>query len=229
MPQFYLKLFSVICLVALASSGCKKEAVSPSSPDMNYFPTQTGKWVEYSVDSIVHAENDNNNDDSVYSYHYYLREVVDHSFIDGEGQITQVIYRYKKDSLNHNWEIIGAWTEKLTAVGAFRTEDNVVFEKLAFPIRKNTEWNGNCMNTKDEQFYSYANLHQSLVLNNLTFDSTLSVVQFDDNNYIERRYGLEIFATGIGLVYKEDDQLEKRVGIVVEGTEYRKQIIAFGE
>lgn len=50
------------------------------------------------MDSIFHAENDNNNDDSVYSYHFQVREEIDTSYADGQGRPTQVVLRYKRNT-----------------------------------------------------------------------------------------------------------------------------------
>lgn len=227
------KLYRNLALTALVALGafysCKKEYVPSTSPDMNYFPVKTGKWTEYVVDSIVHADNDNNNDDSVYTYHYFIKEVIDHAYVDDQGNNVQVIYRFKRNSTTEPWSVIQAWTQRLNSIGAYRTEDNIPLQKMAFPIRKNTVWNGNAMNTQDEEKYSYTNLHKSFTINEQKFDSTVTIVQADENNYIERLYSIEIYAAGVGMIYKENDRLEKRIGIVVEGTEYRMQLIGYGE
>lgn len=228
MQSHYLK--TAICsLVVILFVSCKKETVPPVNPALNYFPLQTGKWAEYVVDSIVHADNDNNNDDSVYSYRYYIREVIDHTITDGVGDVSQVIYRYKRNMPNEDWSIIAAWTQKLNSIGAYRTEENVRYQKLAFPISRNTEWNGNNMNTLEEQLYSYTDLHQQYSVSNLVFDSTITVVQLDENNFIERNFAIEVYATDVGVVFKQNDRLEKRLGVVVEGLEYKMELIAYGE
>ncbi len=228
MYNHFLKILLVCFLFGLIS-GCKKESILPVSPSLNYFPVQKGKWIEYSVDSIVHADNDNNNDDSVYYFNYFVREVIDSSYIDGAGRTAQVILRYKRFDMQSPWTLSKVWTQVLSDVGAFRTEDNYTFEKLGFPINRKTTWNGNNMNVLDEEFYVYKNIHTSFTMNNQTFDSTLNVIQIDENNYIERRYGIETYATGIGVIYKERDDLEKRLGIVVKGVEFKMQMIQYGE
>ena len=80
----------------------------------------------------------------------------------------------------------------------------------------------------DEKIYSYEYYHQPLTLNMVNYDSTLSVLQIDENNFIEKLYGNEIYATGIGLIYKEEDELGKRNGVVVKGLEYKMQAFAYG-
>ena len=53
-------------------------------------------------------------------------------------------------------------------------------------------------------------------------------VQVDENNFVETFYGNEIYADGVGLIYKERNELGKRNGIVVKGLEYRMMVCAFG-
>ena len=75
-------------------------------------------------------------------------------------------------------------------------------------------------------FYDY--YHEPATFNSLNFDSTISIIQIDENNYVEKMYGNEIYAAGIGLVYKERDELGKQNGVVVKGLEYRMKIIGYG-
>lgn len=224
--RFVFILFSLIALLFL--SGCDKETLLIPSTTYNYFPTEKGKWVEYTVDSTYHSENDNNNDDSVYSYHFEIREEIDSSFVDGAGRINQVIKRYRRiDSLN-NWSLSNVWTQSLSSSIAYRTEDNITFHKLSFPINSTITWNGNDANTFVEEIYYYDYFHQPATYNSLIFDSTISIIQIDENNYVEKMYGHEVYATGVGLIFKERDELGKQNGIVVKGLEYKMQVKDYG-
>ncbi|HRS40022.1 MAG TPA: hypothetical protein P5292_12650, partial [Bacteroidia bacterium] len=97
-----------------------------------------------------------------------------------------------------------------------------------FPISENTTWDGNDMNTLDEELYAYEDYHVSRSVNGMAFDSTLSVLQRDDNNFVERVYGQEIYANGVGLIRRQRDDLGKRNGIVVKGTEFTMQVKDYG-
>ncbi|MBK7851000.1 MAG: hypothetical protein IPJ66_07630 [Bacteroidetes bacterium] len=207
---------------------CKKESIKPPSPSFNYFPTEKGKWVEYDVDSIYHAENDNNNDDSVYAYHFQIREELDTTYSDGQGRPTQVLLRYKRNSDGEDWVLVSVWTQNLSLSSAYRTEDNIPYHKLAFPINGSTTWDGNDANTNEEEMYEYEDFHIERSFGSFDFDSTLSVLQRDEDNFVERIYGQEIYATGVGMVFKERDDLGKRNGIVVKGLEYKMTLRDFG-
>ncbi|MFN8165220.1 MAG: hypothetical protein U0X76_03365 [Bacteroidia bacterium] len=219
----------ILILVAVLLYSCKKEKVELPALSYNYFPTEKGRFVDYVVDSIYHAENDNNNDDSVYSYHFYIRDLIDSSFTDLQGRVNQVVLRYRKTDIAGNWELTDVWTQYLSATGAYRTEDNIRFHKLSFPIDENAVWNVNDGNTGDEEDAYYEYFHEPETINQVAFDSTLSVLQIDENNYVETLYGNEKYAAGVGLVYQVRKDLGKRNGIVVKGLDYKMQVIDFGK
>jgi hypothetical protein len=215
-------------IILIFISSCKKETIIPASPSFNYFPVEPGRWVEYDVDSVYHAENDNNNDDSVYSFHFQIREEIDSTFINGQGQEAQILIRYKRNSSNEDWVLSNVWTQTLSLTGAYRIEENVPYHKLAFPINSSTVWDGNDANTEEEEIYSYDSFHQEAIIGGLVFDSTLSVLQIEEDNFIERIYGKEIYAVGIGMIFKQRDDLGKRNGIVVKGLEYKMTVRDYG-
>lgn len=222
---FFFSLFSLTLGFYL---GCKKETVVVPTVSYNYFPVTIGSWKEYRVDSVYHSETDNNNDDSVYSYQFYIREVIDSSYLDNAGRVTEIIKRYRRiDSLS-DWKISSVWTQRLTTINAYRNEDNVNFHKLSFPISSSIIWNSNDANTYEEENNYYEYFHEPGIFNNLEFDSTLSVIQVDENNFVARQFGNEIYAAGIGLIFKQRDELGKRNGVVVSGMEYKMVITGYG-
>ena len=223
----FISIF-LFLVVLLFLSGCQKETLITPQNYYNYFPIEDGKWIEYTVDSIYHSENDNNNDDSIFSYHFEIREEIDSSFKDGSGRVNQIIKRYRREDALNPWSLTSVWTQMLSSGIAYRTEENITYHKLSFPINSTVTWNGNDANTFDEEIYYYDSFHEPVVINSLTFDSTISVIQINENNYVQKMYGIEIYAAGVGLIYKVRDELGKRNGVVVKGLEYRMIINAFG-
>jgi hypothetical protein len=227
MKKFILSLSILTILIFFDS--CKKDKVAPVSASYNYFPTQQGKFVVYTVDSIVHRTDDNSNDDSVSYYHFEIKDVIDSSFYDLSGKKRQVILRYYKDSMN-DWTLRNVWSQLLTSSAAYRYEDNVAYHKLAFPINSSIKWDGNDMNTEDEELYEYEELHSANTFNGLQFDSTITVLQRDDLYFIGSIYGKEIYAAGIGMIFHQRDELNfNGVGQVSSGTEYKMTVIDYGQ
>ena len=218
----------LISLTAFTWYSCKKESVEAPALSYNYFPTESGKYIIYDVDSIYHSETDNNNDDSVFSYHFQIKDKIDSSFVDLEGRVNQVRLRYHRNSDTLPWQLTEVWTQYLSSTSAYLTEENIKYNKLSFPINATITWNGNDSNTEEEELYYYDYFHESDVLNGLSFDSTLSVIQIDENNFVETIYGNEKYAAGVGMIYKEHNDLGKTNGQVVKGLEYKMVVVEYG-
>jgi hypothetical protein len=219
-------LIGFVVLIAFAS--CKEESLEPNPYYYEYFPVDLGRYVIYNVDSIYHADNDNNNDDSVYSWHFQIKEVIDSSFIDGQGRTANRVLRYRRNDTTQAWTFMNVWTQTRTNTAGYRFEDNIVYHKLSFPVNIENVWDGNDSNILDEEPYSYDALHVPMSYQSLHFDSTISVLQRDDDNFVERIYGYETYANHIGLVFKQRDNLRKNNGQVVFGTQYKMTVAGYG-
>ena len=224
--MIYLSL-SLLILVIVSS--CKKEHTTlPSPASLDYFPTRDGHWVVYDVDSVVHADNDGNTDDSVRYYHFQIKELISSTFTDGEGRPTQRIERYRRDNDSTDWTITSVWTSTLVSNRAERVEDNIRYIPLAFPINSNITWNGNTFNQLGEQDYTYDGFHEALSISTFSFDSSLTVVRVDDDNFVERTLSKEKYAVHVGRVYKVYQDLFKYGGQVVSGLDYQETISDYG-
>src|SRR4051812_26842839 len=115
-----LKAGALYYLFIIASSifllSCQKEHTDPVPPSSyDYVPTSAGKWTVYDVDSIVHADNDGNTDDSVRYFHFQIKELISGTFTDGEGRAAQRIERYHRMNDSAEWFITNVWTSTVTA------------------------------------------------------------------------------------------------------------------
>lgn len=226
-----MRIHSILigCLIMLVVSSCKKNDTPiepPSSYD--YFPTRTGHWVIYDVDSIVHRDNDGNTDDSVDYFVFQIKELITGTFTDGEGRPTQRLERYHRPNDSADWVLTEVWTQTLVTNRAERVEDNIRYIRLAFPINSTITWDGNAFNQLGEEDYSYEYFHIPDTLAGLSFDSTLSVLQIDNDNFIERIYAEEKYAVHVGRMYKVNQNLQKTGGMVTAGLDYRETINSYG-
>ena len=221
-----LRCFGIVVLCCIAS--CTEESLEPIPYSYEYFPVEYGRYIIYDVDSVYHSDNDNNNDDSVYSWHFQIKEKIDSSFIDGQGRTAQRVLRYRRDNSNDPWNFLSVWTQTRTDAAAYRFEENIVFHKLSFPVNSGVYWDGNDSNTLIEELYTYEDIHASRTFNAMPFDSTISVMQRNDDNFVEKIYGYEVYARDIGLVFKQRDNLRKQSGLVVFGTEFKMTVHSYG-
>lgn len=237
----YSKFFVSILLVSTIFYACKKE----KNTDINdlgyeYFPNEAGRYVIYDVDSIVYDDFENDTD----YYKYELKEVIESIFTDNEGRQAQRIERYIRnynDTIPYSqipWNLKDVWYANRTQIAAERVEENVRYVKLVFPIKESKTWNGNAYNTLDEWEYEYTTIHQPNSFGTISFDSTLSVTQYDDNAQIliQRQLYTESYAKNVGLVYKKIIDIKSKninslpvMDRITSGVIYTQKVKSYGK
>jgi hypothetical protein len=196
-PLIFL-LTTVWMLLPLSS--CKKDAPVTNFSGHSYFPLHLGHTVIYQVDSIVKSEF---NLGQIDTFRFQIKEVVESFFTDMEGRLTARLERYKRNHPSEPWVIHKVWTANLLSNRAEKKEDNITYIKLVFPPRLNLRWNGNAFNELGEQDYVITSVHAPEVVNTIAFDSVLTVLQADEDNIVYKKYEVEKYAAGTGMIYKE--------------------------
>lgn len=213
---FHLASFAVLCLL---SGACGKrqtiEVDAGLEAQYAYFPLETGRYVTYAVDSIVYDfVSGGTARDSV---RRYVREVVGDTLRDNTGQLLYAIERYERSAGNESWQLTRIWSAARTASQAIRTEDNLRFLKLVFPMNRRSEWDGNLWIDKyreieiaGERIRPFTNWNYEVDSIDMPggagafqFDSMLVVTEADDLNIIERRFSRAKYAKHVGLVWRE--------------------------
>jgi len=198
-----------------------------------YFPLDPGSYIVYSVDSIIHRfeDDDTDNPDSLIdTFHYEVKEVVDSDFIDGEGDTAWRISRYFRDSSAGDWIFSTLWTAKVTSQSAQRVEENIRYVKISFPVKLNKTWNGNYFNFFPPEEYSIEEANTPLSIGNFNFDSSLTILELNDDNLIHRIFKQSKYVYGIGLVSRERDSVNLTPPPFFEitnGIEYKQTIIDY--
>lgn len=206
----------ILVLIFVGLISCKKSN-NIGNPDFkySYYPLDSGSTVEYEVDSIRYSFL--NPGVQIDTIHYYIKEVVGDTFTDDIGQLNYRIWRYRKDSANAPWHVDRAWSLLTTTTNLQKNEDGLRYIKLTFPPRPNKSWNGNLyidalyddpLSPSGFEYllgweYEYTAVDQGTTINGFVFDSTLTVLQADDENLLEKTYSVEVYAKGVGLVSKE--------------------------
>lgn len=198
----------LIGLAALASlTACQEDEPAVVDLGHDYFPQNIGHWIEYQVDSMrVSLVTPPSSFDTVV-YSYPLREVLVENFTDGEGRACQRLVRYLRDE-NDTWVAKDVWWQTRDAVRAERSEENLRRVKLVFPPREGTEWNTNATNTEAAFGLTYEEVEVPFSVNNLNFESTVSVVGTFENNLINSRYYEERYARGVGMIVHVMDSID---------------------
>lgn len=207
-------LYAILILVLLFSS-CKKETFAPDSDfGYNYQPSTLGHWVEYAVDSTIY--NDITSPPTITTSSYFIREEIDTTYIDASGVSNVIIAQYRKNNINDAWNLIQAGSFKLSDDNFQRYFNDLRFMNLIFPVREGREWPGHSFldvqdeptleyldDTKYDWNFTYTDVDESLSIDSLNIDSTLTVIQIDDENLFEKKFSKEQYARNIGLISKE--------------------------
>lgn len=199
-------VFIFFCTAIALVASCKKETLPPVEMGKAYYPDNDGHWVIYKVDSAVWDPFYFNypDDPNFYkTYSFYIKEKIESHYYDLQNRLTQRIERYKKDSINGAWYYLDTWTANVTATTAQKTEENITYVKFIFPVSDGDEWNGNAYNYLGQQDYFFDKTYDTFIINNVTFDSSVTVVQKRYSNMIEEYNQYEVFAKKAGMIYKK--------------------------
>lgn len=192
----------------LVCFSCSKEK-EKIIPDIghDYAAMEVGKYVTYDVDSFFYDDFTSTIDTS----YYQIKEVVDSKFEDLEGDEAFKIIRYRKETDSTNWVLLDVWNSKLTQTNFQKSEENVRFVKLIFPVRNSVSWDGNSMNSDAEMQYEFTVIDQPETIGIHSLPTVLTVLQLEDVNLIEEYFLQEKYAKGIGMVYKKSVNISKKV------------------
>lgn len=196
----YLFIFLVLAFIA----SCQKQEIKhyPVVSDYGYFPLDSGMWRQYDV-TFIEIDDTTNRYDTV---RYQLFEKHAGWFLNAANDSMMRIERLYRDSSHHSWKPFGVWQAGIKGNDALQIEENIKFLKLKFPVQLDFDWNGNIYNRIDtlEQYrYTITSLDNPEAINNLPFDSVLTVTQKDFVSLINKLNFFEKYAYGIGLIEKQ--------------------------
>lgn len=218
MRTLFLFLILLLIGISLFVSSCTKTEMekTPSSIEMaSYYPLQVGKWINYRLDSTVYTSLN-----TIKTVHtYYILDSIEAKITDNNGNAVFRIRRMMRDNVDTTrWKDNATFLVTPTTTATLFTENNLKFTKLVNPVREFYTWKGNnAINVVDNFLrfyenwdYTYENVGQPLTFNNIYFPQTITVNQIDQTNgdpnnknyYFSVTKSSEIYAKGIGLVYK---------------------------
>lgn len=216
-----LKIFFFVSLiyVLILSSCTKSDVLSSSIKAVNYYPVSTGKVWIYRLDSTnIPAFGT-----SLITNSYHIKDSVGSSFIDNTGRQSWVVYRFITDTLEQNmWQSLSSYYVTPTANDVEVVDDNNLrFIKLTTPVRAGYVWQGNTYidtrsaTTSYQYFdgwnYMYTSVGSPYSTLSGIIDSSVTIFQrdetspegpFDPEFYQQRNYSVEVYAKGVGLIYK---------------------------
>lgn len=210
----------IILLVALTEvillSACKKTEELKPITISDYSPLKVGKYITYQLDSLIFADNVNQNDRVV---SYQVKHLVADTTTDNLGRKGFRIIRYIRSNSVGNWMPDNTFTAINTGHTFEFIENYFRFLKLTEPIANGNSWKGNSyidtysatseVKYYDDWNYTYDSVYTPLKLGNITIDSTLKVGEradtlgnpLDPTTYSEINFSVSNYGKGIGLIY----------------------------
>ena|SRR6218665_242594 len=191
-----LLVFSIAIFLTSLFVGCKKNTGIDFHYD--YYPIQKGKYVIYQVQDIVI-------DDVIDQYDttdFFLKAIIGDTFIDNQGRTAHRYERWFGPTVSGPWTLIDIWTTILADGRAELVEENNRTIKLVFAPSELDDWNANAYNTLGSLNCYYSDLHVPYSIGGHSFDSTLTVMQEDEFNFIEYKKKYERYAKGVGMIQK---------------------------
>ncbi|MEJ7588768.1 MAG: hypothetical protein WKI04_14525 [Ferruginibacter sp.] len=205
----------VLAIFVLALSACKKETEDfISAPIEDYSPISVGKFITYQLDSFKYLPFSLQDTTVTYQVKHEVDELIE----DNLGRPAYRIIRYIRKTPQNPWAPDNSFLAINTTNSLEFIENNNRFLKLKMPIREGYSWKGNSyidtysLNSQvrylDDWDYVYENMNEPFIIGSLQIDSTIKVNQRDEvigmpGFYYEENLGSEIYARGIGLVYRK--------------------------
>jgi hypothetical protein len=180
--------------------GCKKDSIEqPPEFGYDYFPIDVGHYNVYQVDSVIY----NIPFDTVYRYSFQVKELNEGVYTDSEEKQSVRLVRYYRKSPTDAWVIKNVWSARLKDGKAERQEENIRLLKMVFPLRKNTQWDVNALNTLDKQLAKVDSIDVPYTLNGMAFDKAAFINIITDTNLITYKLHREVYSRKIGLIYSK--------------------------
>ena len=197
--------FLLLCLLYSCTTAEKKQAVSA-----NYFPLRVGKVWIYSVEEVTTLRT-NCTDNGVTSSTYEWQVKVTDSVLNADMGFTYSIQNSKRLKPTDEWTSFSTWTAQVSSNKIIVNESNTNYVKLLIPVTNELLWNGNLYNNRQElnglnvDDYKATKVGEPYTNpSGLRFDNTVQVIQNEEqSNILYRDSRLEVYASQIGLVYKE--------------------------
>ncbi len=214
--------YFVVCIGMMLVSRCTGDDPIVIDRGEDYFPLEPGRFLEYKVDSIIFDDAVAGNELDTFSA--FIRESVLGRIVDLEGDTIYRMQREHRVLQADQWEVTDIWTAYSDERQAERVEENQRLLKMEFPLYQEKIWNPTKyinpliqipVGTETINMFSIWNgevisIHLPEQIGAFAFDSVMTCSQADDDNELERRFVLEKYAKGIGLVFRSDTIVDSR-------------------
>ncbi|MBI5540541.1 MAG: hypothetical protein HY951_10820 [Bacteroidia bacterium] len=195
----FRQIFVFLLIITVFFIGCQKENTQNKvNYYYSYFPLTKGLQRIYKVTDRT-IDKDINFDSTLT---YELMEIVDSFYTDIASEPAWRIVRFTRADSTKDWHLIDVWENQVSNNNAFSIEENIRIVKLIFPPKSGVSWNGNAFNTLASKTFTITDIDKQLEINDMSFDSVLTVYQDKSETMINKYHTIENYAVNVGLINK---------------------------
>ena len=218
------KIFIPLSILTFFIVSCGSNEVE-TLPELGsvYLPLSIGKTTIFDVDSVLYKQEIKQGFVKIDTNNWQIQEILQDTFRDSEGNLTYRIERFERKKGTLKWNITKVFSTALTQKYALRNENNLRYIKFPNYFKEKTVWNGNIFNDtvkivanddilelfSKQWTFTVLSFGKSEKIGNKLYDDVLTVQsQIDPKILTEKRFVLEKYAKGIGLVSKVEKILD---------------------
>ena len=220
MKKFFIPLS--ILTFFIVSCGSNEVETLPELGSV-YLPLSIGKTTIFDVDSVIYRQEIKQGFVKIDTNSWQIQEILQDTFRDSEGNLSYRIDRFERKKGTLNWNVTKVFSTALTQKYALRNENNLRYIKFPNYFKEKTVWNGNIFNDtvkivanddilelfSKQWTFTVLSFGKSEKIGNKLYEDVLTVQsQIDPKILTEKRFVLEKYARGIGLVSKVEKILD---------------------
>ena len=220
MKKFFIPLS--ILTFFIVSCGSNEVETLPELGSV-YLPLSIGKTTIFDVDSVIYRQEIKQGFVKIDTNSWQIQEVLQDTFRDSEGNLSYRIDRFERKKGTSKWNVTKVFSTALTQRYALRNENNLRYIKFPNYFKEKTVWNGNVFNDtvkivanddilelfSKQWTFTVLSFGKSEKIGNKLYEDVLTVQsQIDPKILTEKRFVLEKYAKGIGLVSKVEKILD---------------------
>jgi hypothetical protein len=212
-PLSILVFFALLFLIACG----KNETETLPNRGKDYFPLSIGNTALFDLDSVIYDPMASGI--QIDTYRWQAREVLNDTSRSKAGNLVFIVDRSIKTKTSVDWTPRETFGASFTADYALLSENNLTYIKFPSYFDVGTTWDGNRFNDIGTKFdiageilepfskkwtFEVLSYGKTEKIGTKDYADVLTIqAQSDPDILTEKRYSLEKYAKGIGLVYRE--------------------------
>lgn len=200
----WINIAILLALVVACSQVDGDDIVAPRDvrAELNaFFPIETGFFRDYFTRTTTYFTAS-----SIETREFLTREETGHAEPNQVGGMSRELRRYVREHEREEWILDSLWSvryENSPMPRMVQVENGFPFIKLVVPMDLGISWDGNGLNGKNAEPYTYVEKLDRYEVNGEVFDDCIMVLHLEDDDQITvREIRFEVYARNRGMVHR---------------------------